>query len=146
MLATGRLPRWRLPAPGVAVAAAGVPVVAPLWIVRGAAAAGGPAPTASRGGWRAAAIGLGWAAWPCGWLYAALVLAALAGGPAGGAAVMAAFALGGGLALRFGRGLWRRAADSAAWVRLAGALLAAASAWALWQRLSAAGAAWCAPA
>jgi sulfite exporter TauE/SafE len=50
---------------------------------------------------RAGLAGLAWVAWPCVALQAALLLAALANGPAGGAMVMAAFALGSmpGLAL-----------------------------------------------
>jgi uncharacterized protein len=43
---------------------------------------------------RASAAGLAWVAWPCATLQAALLLAALANDAAGGALVMAAFALG----------------------------------------------------
>lgn len=81
--------------------------------------------------------GLLWAAWPCGLLQSALLVAALASGPAGGAGVMALFALGSGVGLAAGPMLWSRLVrgDAARWhaasVRVAGAMLAAASAWAL---------------
>jgi len=50
--------------------------------------------------------GLGWVAWPCGALQAALLLAALAGSAAGGAVVMAAFALASAPALAAAPWLW----------------------------------------
>jgi sulfite exporter TauE/SafE len=87
---------------------------------------------------QAAFAGLLWVAWPCGLLQSALLVAALASGPAAGAAVMAAFALGSGVGLVAGPLLWARLAGReragrwhAATVRIAGAMLAAASLWAL---------------
>ncbi len=84
---------------------------------------------------RAAGSGLLWFAWPCGVLQGALLVAALANTAAGGAAAMAAFALASSpgllaaplllrkLLARPGRETWAP--------RLAGLMLAAASAWAL---------------
>lgn len=112
-----------------------------------------PAP----GGWqriqgptKALAVGTLWAAWPCGLLQSALVVAALANSPLGGASVMAAFALASSAALGLGPMLLLRWAGSRAdaqtrlmtWtVRLSGAALAAASVWALghglWMRVAA---------
>jgi uncharacterized protein len=88
---------------------------------------------------RASAAGLLWVAWPCGLLQSALVVAALANTAWGGAAVMAGFAVASaaGLGLApwaFARmvGGGAQALQVNAWaVRLAGAVLAAASAWAL---------------
>lgn len=111
------------------------------------------------GALRAPLAGLAWVAWPCGVLQAALLLAALANGPSGGAMVMAAFAVGsmpalaaapwlfGRLGLAGGRGGASAAAGGkvSAWgLRLAGLGIVAASGWALshglWERF----AAWCA--
>jgi sulfite exporter TauE/SafE len=69
----------------------------PVWLEslgRGSARAAGPAAGWQRvhGPVKAGAAGLAWAAWPCGLLQSALVLAALANGPAGGALVMTGFA------------------------------------------------------
>lgn len=64
--------------------------------------------------WRAGAAGLAWVAWPCGVLQGALLLAALAGDAASGAAVMAVFALASAPALLAAPALW------AAWRRIAG--------------------------
>ena len=94
---------------------------------------------------RAGAAGLAWVAWPCGLLQSALVVAALANTPVGGAAAMAAFALAsaGGLQLapwvasRLGshEGVARMS------VRIAGAALATGSGWALghdvWMKVAA---------
>ena len=91
-----------------------------------------------------------WALLPCGLLYSALLVAALAGSAAGGAMVMALFALGTSVAMLAGPWLWLRLRGSPAnpgsgqWgVRLAGAALAASSAWALWMALAHNGAPWC---
>jgi sulfite exporter TauE/SafE len=86
---------------------------------------------------RAGAFGGIWVAWPCGLLQSALVVAALANSPTGGAAVMAAFALASSAGLvfapwlwgRLGRGGSKRAEQLAA--RGAGLLVAALSGWAL---------------
>lgn len=95
----------------------------------------GVKPTATVRWQRAAGSGLLWFAWPCGVLQGALLVAALANTAAGGAAAMAAFALASSpgllaaplllrkLLARPGRETWAP--------RLAGLMLAAASAWAL---------------
>ncbi|GAP33709.1 membrane-bounded cytochrome biogenesis cycZ-like domain [Piscinibacter sakaiensis] len=99
---------------------------------------------------RAGGAGLAWAAWPCGLLHAALFSAALGSTATEGALVMAAFAAGSGVGLWLGPALWLRWAPQAAApgaaggvaarlvrvgpaqaVRLAGALLAVGSAWAV---------------
>jgi sulfite exporter TauE/SafE len=79
------------------------------------------------------AAGALWALLPCGLLYAALMLAALADSALEGAAVMAVFALASGAVLQFGATLGRYLGlRSGTWgVRLAGAALIAASGWAL---------------
>lgn len=94
---------------------------------------------------RSGAIGLTWFVLPCGLLQSALVMAALANGPLGGAAAMAAFALtsSGGLALLplvLRKGLAGGDARSPRWaIRLAGLGLVATSGWALghglWERI-----------
>ncbi len=100
---------------------------------------------------RAGFAGLAWVAWPCGLLQSALVVAALANSAATGAAAMAAFALVSSLGLLAGPWLLRSVSrlrgegDGArrTMTRVSGALLAAASGWALshglWERF----AAWC---
>lgn len=87
---------------------------------------------------RSGLAGLAWLAWPCGLLQSALVLAALASGPAWGAATMTVFALSSGIGLVIGPvALWRllgvaRAEQGMQWAaRLAGLLLAIGSGWAL---------------
>jgi uncharacterized protein len=79
------------------------------------------------------AAGVLWAALPCGLLYAALMLAALADTPLHGAAVMGAFALASGAGLQLGVSQWQRLRRGSRrfGVRVAGVALAAASAWAL---------------
>ncbi|MBU6437337.1 MAG: sulfite exporter TauE/SafE family protein [Betaproteobacteria bacterium] len=57
---------------------------------------------------RPVAVGMLWAALPCGLLYSALMIAALADGPAGGAVVMLAFAGGTSLSLQIWAWLWQR--------------------------------------
>ena len=126
----------------------------PAWMANlGSTRAAAAAPggwQAMRGPARRATAGLAWAAWPCGLLQSALLVAALADTAWQGALVMSAFALASGAGLAFGPALWWRlgsarpgtAAGTAA-VRLAGAMLALASVWALghglWMRV----AAWC---
>jgi sulfite exporter TauE/SafE len=106
---------------------------------------------AMRGPAQSAVAGLAWAAWPCGLLQSALLVAALANRPASGALAMAAFAGASSVGLLAGRALWMGTAggrDAAlattGWmVRLGGLALATASAWALghglWMRIWA----WC---
>lgn len=92
-----------------------------------------------RGPARAAAAGSLWAAWPCGLLQSALVVAALANGPAGGALVMAAFGASSALGLLAAPWVWARwggggtaGAGVVVWgTRAAGLMLVAASGWAL---------------
>lgn len=94
-----------------------------------------------RGPVRAAAAGGLWVAWPCGLLQSALLVAAMANTAWGGAAAMAGFATvsAAGLSLApwaFGRLVAPGGAGARAglWAtRSAGAVLAAASAWALGQ-------------
>jgi sulfite exporter TauE/SafE len=88
---------------------------------------------------RAAGAGALWVAWPCGLLQSALVVAALSNTAWGGAASMAGFAAvsAAGLSLApwafsrlAGHGIGAMQVNALA-VRLAGAALAAASAWAM---------------
>jgi sulfite exporter TauE/SafE len=91
-------------------------------------------------------LGAAWALLPCGLLYSALALAALAGEPAGGAAFMALFAAGSGVALWIGPWLLLRLGRhgrGALGMRLAGLVLLIASGWALWMGLVHDQAPWC---
>jgi sulfite exporter TauE/SafE len=99
-------------------------------------------------------LGSLWALLPCGLLYSALLVAAMAGSAAAGAGVMALFALGTSVTMTLGPWLWLKlrgqggaganAASSGQWgVRLAGAALAASSGWALWMGLVHNTAPWC---
>ena len=95
-------------------------------------------------------LGMLWALLPCGLLYSALLVATLAGTAVGGAMVMTLFALGTSFTMLLGPWLWLRlrgspaTPDSGQWgVRLAGAALAASSAWALWMALAHNSAPWC---
>ena len=135
----------------------------PAWIERigrrPAAAAG-----ARGGGWqlmrgpghstRAAAAGALWVAWPCGLLQSAILVAALANTPLSGAGVMLVFAMATAVGLLAGPWLWRRlrpggggtasaAGVGTLGVRVAGALLAVASSFALFKGAWAAVAAYC---
>jgi sulfite exporter TauE/SafE len=94
-------------------------------------------------------LGVLWALLPCGLLYSALLVAAMAGGPADGAMVMALFALGTSITMTAAPWLWLklrgRSPGSGDWgMRLAGAALAASSVWALWMGLMHNTAPWCA--
>lgn len=95
-------------------------------------------------------IGFVWALLPCGLLYSALLVAAMAGSAVSGATVMASFAVGTGVTMLAGPWLWLRlrgshwGAGGGDWgVRLAGAALAASSGWALWMGLAHDAAPWC---
>ncbi len=91
-------------------------------------------------------VGLFWALMPCGLLYSALMVAALAGNPLNGAASMAFFALGSSVSLWTGPWLLLRlqsVGDGAWGVRLAGLALAVMSSWALWMGLVHDQAPWC---
>lgn len=95
------------------------------------------------------ATGALWAFMPCGLLYSALLVASLSGGPLQGAASMALFAVGSGLSLGLGPAAWERLQQwGNRWrgdrgTRLAGLLLAATAAWALWMDLAQRIAEWC---
>jgi hypothetical protein len=127
----------------------------PVWLEslgRGSARAAGPAAgwQRMRGPVKAGIAGGLWVAWPCGLLQSALLLAAMANGPAGGALVMGGFAAVTAAGLIVGPGLWAwfgggaMTARTAAWaIRLSGAMLAAASGWALTHGLWARVAAYC---
>ncbi len=93
-------------------------------------------------------LGVLWALLPCGLLYSAVLVAALAGGVWAGAGVMALFALGTSLTMTLGPLIWLRlragrTSDGAWGIRLAGAALAGSSAWALWMALAHDQAPWC---
>ncbi len=91
-------------------------------------------------------IGVLWSLLPCGLLYSALLVAALAGGPLNGALVMGLFAAGTSVSMLLGPWLWLRIKGdgSGAWgVRLAGLALAMMSGWALWMAYAHNEAPWC---
>lgn len=127
----------------------------PVWLEsmgRGSARAAGPAAgwQRLRGPVKAGVAGGLWVAWPCGLLQSALLLAAMANGPAGGALVMAGFAAVTAAGLIVGPGLWAwfgggaMTARGTAWaVRLSGAMLATAAGFALTMGIWHEGAAWC---
>ena len=106
---------------------------------------------------RARAVGAGrgpvvlgalWALLPCGLLYSALLVAAMAGDPLSGALVMAAFALGSAITLIAGPWLWLKlrgaSPEHGAWgIRLAGLALALSSGAVLWMGLVHGAAPWC---
>lgn len=139
---SGRMPRW---VDGAAqTLGRAVPVAGPR-PAGSTGAAATPAGGAPGGPRRAALFGLGWFAMPCAVLYGALAVAALGAGPLEGAAVMAAFALGSAPGLLGLPWLWQglsRVPQSTA-LRLAGAMLAAGSVWALWHGIAGASGAWC---
>ncbi|RYZ08749.1 MAG: sulfite exporter TauE/SafE family protein [Comamonadaceae bacterium] len=95
------------------------------------------------------ATGALWVAMPCGLLYSALLVASLSGGALQGAASMALFAIGSGVSLGLAPTVLRRLQAMGNrlrkdWgTRLAGALLAATAAWALWMDLAHRVAVWC---
>lgn len=135
MLAQGRWPAW-MQRHAVAV----VPQPAPGW-------------QRMVGPLRSAGAGAVWIAWPCALSQSALLVAALADSPQGGAATMAVFALASAPGLLVGplvlAGVARAAHVDARWtqgawpLRTAGALLAAGSAWALGHGLVMRALAWC---
>lgn len=96
-------------------------------------------------------LGALWALLPCGLLYSAVLVAAMAGGPWEGAAVMALFALGTSVTMTAAPWLWLKLRGNSIatggtgnWgVRLAGLALALSSAWALWMGLMHNAAPWC---
>jgi len=104
----------------------------------------------ARSGGAPVVLGVLWSLLPCGLLYSALLVAALAGSVSAGALVMALFALGTSVSMVAGPWLWLRLRGDAAFgghgslgVRLAGAALAGSAAWALWMGLAHNAAPWC---
>jgi sulfite exporter TauE/SafE len=102
------------------------------------------------GGGAPLVLGSLWALLPCGLLYSALMVAALAGSVGAGALVMGLFALGTSVTMFLGPWLWLRlrgapsSPGNGQWgVRLAGLALAASSGWALWMALAHNTAPWC---
>lgn len=95
------------------------------------------------------ATGALWAFMPCGLLYSALLVASLSGGPVEGAASMALFAIGSGISLGLAPAALRRLQEwgnrlRKDWgTRIAGLLLAATAAWALWMDVAERVAEWC---
>jgi len=107
-------------------------------------------------------LGVLWSLLPCGLLYSAVLVAAMANGAVQGAMVMASFALGtvitmtlapwlllkvtkrrAGQVVQMPGAVQPRASDGAWGVRLAGAALAGSSMWALWMGLMHNTAPWC---
>lgn len=101
----------------------------PVWALRAGKAIARSTRTLRRSTAGVFVLGTLWVALPCGLLYSALMLAALANGPAQGAFVMALFAFGSGLSLWLApwlvqRSRWRIGALRQQWgTRLAGVLL-----------------------
>lgn len=95
------------------------------------------------------AAGVLWALMPCGLLYSALLVAALSGGALEGALTMALFGIGSGVWLVGGPWAWSRLRSRlnmarAEWgTRVAGGLLCAVAAWALWMDLIYKPSLWC---
>ena len=120
----------------------------PVWLETGARKVWARVRTATQSMGMAAPLGLGvaWALLPCGLLYSALMVAALAGSVPGGAAVMALFAIGSGISLWVGPWLLLRLGSNGrgAWsIRIAGLALMAVSAWGLYMGLVHEQAPWC---
>ena len=120
----------------------------PVWLETGARRIWSKVRSATQSMGMAAPLGLGvaWALLPCGLLYSALMVAALAGSVAGGMAVMAVFAIGSGVSLWAGPWLLLRLGSNGrgAWsMRIAGLALMAVSAWGLYMGLVHDQAPWC---
>lgn len=120
----------------------------PLWLDVGARRIWARVRAATQRFGLMAPLGLGtaWALLPCGLLYSAVMVAALAGSVAGGAMVMAVFALGSGVTLWVGPWLLLRLGAhgrGALGLRLAGLALLLTSGWGLWMGLVHEQAPWC---
>jgi sulfite exporter TauE/SafE len=121
----------------------------PVWLERAGRALWSRAQAVGAGsGGAPLVLGVVWALLPCGLLYSALLVAAMAGDPIDGAAVMALFALGTSVTMTVAPLIWLRlqsgGPNAGAWgVRLAGVALAGSSAWALWMGLVHDTAPWC---
>ncbi len=93
--------------------------------------------------------GILWALMPCGLLYSALLVASLNANPLQGAFSMATFALGTSVSLMIGPWFWFRLKNGSKWIgernsmRLAGLLLTAVAAWAIWMDLMHQTKVWC---
>ena len=95
-------------------------------------------------------LGTLWALLPCGLLYSALLVAAMANSVLEGALVMVFFSFGTSITLTVGPWLWLKwrghqplNANGSWGVRLAGAALTISSTWALWMALAHSQAPWC---
>jgi sulfite exporter TauE/SafE len=90
-----------------------------------------------------------WTFMPCGLLYSALLVASLSGGALEGAISMALFAVGSGISLGLAPSAFRKLQEMGNrlrkdWgTRIAGGLLAATAAWAIWMDLAHRVAQWC---
>lgn len=124
----------------------------PVWLERAGRSIWGRAKALGAGAAGAPVLlGSLWALLPCGLLYSAVLVAAMAGGPWDGAAVMALFALGTSVTMTAAPWLWLKlrgnsvaTGGSGNWgVRLAGLALAGSSGWALWMGLVHNTAPWC---
>lgn len=118
----------------------------PVWLETGARRVWGRVRAATQSMGLVAPLGLGvaWALLPCGLLYSALLVASLAGSVAGGAMVMALFALGSGISLWAGPWLLLRFGGRGAWsMRIAGLALLLTAGWGLWMGLAHDQAPWC---
>lgn len=120
----------------------------PAWLDSGARRVWAKVRAATQSMGLAAPLGLGvaWALLPCGLLYSALMVAALAGSVSGGVLVMAVFALGTSLWLWAGPWLLLRLGTNGrgAWgMRIAGLALMAVSGWGLYMGLVHDQAPWC---
>lgn len=123
----------------------------PLWLQAGARKVWGLARSWGARWGRGAPVMLGalWALLPCGLLYSALLVAALAGDMLSGAGVMALFVAGTSVTMMLGPWLWlrlgfSRMGDGTWGIRLAGCALAFSAVWALWMGLMHNEAPWCA--
>lgn len=96
-----------------------------------------------------AVTGALWTFMPCGLLYSALLVASLSGGPLQGALCMALFAAGSGISLGLAPAALRRLQEMGnrlrkdSGTRIAGLLLAATAAWALWMDVAHRVTVWC---
>lgn len=120
----------------------------PVWLENGARRVWARVRAATQSMGLAAPVGLGvaWALLPCGLLYSAVMVAALAGSVVGGAALMALFAFGSGLSLWAAPWLLLRLGTNGRGqlgMRIAGLALLVASLWALWMGLVHDQAPWC---